>query len=144
MPDTQFVVHTSVAAPAAPKRIIPPDVSGHPNRNLIIDALAMNVPGIELDPNGQFGPARPITRVEFAQIMQGLLALERKDRELATRYFGEASRFGDLRSDHFAYNAAVVCIQRGIIQPRPDGRFYPQGTVSGAEVILGIKETMGF
>lgn len=103
----------------------------------------MEVPGLGLYPDGGFGPDRPVTRAEFAQMMQGLMVLESGDRSLATRYFGEASKFPNMRADHFAYNAAVLCVQRGVLQPEDDGRFEPDRPVSGAEAVLGIKKALG-
>ena len=122
---------------------LPQDVGRHPHRYLIQDVVGLEVPGMELYPDGSFGPERPVTRAEFAQMIQGLLVVRMKDRELATQFFGEASRFEDLRPDHFAYNAAVLCIQRGLISARADGKFGPDQPVSGAEAILGIKKVLG-
>ena len=135
--------YPGVAEEASPGPPEPNDVADRPDKNLILDVVAMEIPGLELYPDGRFGPKRPVTRAEFAQIMQGLVVVGMRDRDLATKYFGEASRFSDMRADHFAYNAAVLCIQRGLIEPRADGRFWPDEPVSGAQAILGIKKALG-
>ena len=142
--DTQFKVSDLDAMPVSGRSGMPDDLTSHPNRNTILDVLAMDVPGLELYPDGRFGPMQPITRAEFARIMQGLMAVRMNDHRLATTYFGEVSRVEDLRADHFAYNAAVVCIQRGVVLPRSDGRFGPDEPLSGAEVVLGVVKTLGF
>jgi tetratricopeptide (TPR) repeat protein len=141
--DLSFREHLPVALAQKHETLMPQDIAAHPKRNAILDVLRLNIPGLELYPDGRFGAESPVTRAEFAQVMQGLLALGNRESDLATRYFGEASRFGDLRSDHFAYNAAVITIQRGILVARKDGSFGPDEPVSGAEAILGIKVALG-
>jgi tetratricopeptide (TPR) repeat protein len=141
--DLAFKEHLSVASPTTLGSVLPGDIATYPKRHAILDVLELEIPGLELFPDGRFGPNEPVTRASYAQIMQGLLALDTKESDLATKYFGETSRFTDLRSDHFAYNAAILCIQRGILQPRSDGLFGPDDPVSGAEAILGIKVALG-
>ena len=143
--DMSFKPYDPQAPPQKPEAAPdPPDIAKHPHRNLIRDVLAMEIPGLELYPDGGFGPDQPVSRIEFAQIMQGLLVLGAGDRSLATKYIGEkASRFPDLRADHFAYNAATLCVQRGILQPETDGKLLPDRPVSGAEAILGVKKALG-
>ncbi len=64
-----------------------------------------------------------------------------KDAGLETRYFGEnPSRFGDVPSSHFAYNAMALCAERSIMQvDMITGRFNPSGTVTGADALLIIR-----
>ena len=142
--DMGFKPYDPQAPPEKPEAAPdPPDIAKHPHRNLIRDVLAMEIPGLEVYPDGGFGPDRPVTRIEFAQMMQGLLVLGTGDRNLATEYIGEKqSRFPDLRADHFGYNAAALCVQRGILQPETDGKLLPDQPVSGAEAILGIKKAL--
>jgi hypothetical protein len=64
-----------------------------------------------------------------------------RDESLETKYFGEASsRFSDVPSSHFAYNAMALCTERGIMQADViTGRFNPTGDVTGADALLIIR-----
>ncbi len=102
-------------------------------------ALACGVTGLETYPDSTFRPEQPLTRADAAQALQGLLLLLTPDASLATRYQGEASRFTDLRADSYAYNAAALVTERGLMAADQQGRFRPQGPVAGAEVLLAVR-----
>ena len=58
-----------------------------------------------------------------------------------TKYVGEKSRFPDVASDHFAYNAMALSAERGIITPEKiNGVYNPHGYVSGLEALEIIRE----
>ena len=71
----------------------------------------------------------------------GVLVVATRDESLETKYFGEPqSRFSDVPSSHFAYNAMALCAERGIMQAdMMTGRFMPAGPVTGADALLIIR-----
>ena len=73
--------------------------------------------------------------------MQGVLILLTGDSELATKYVGETSRFPDVRSDFYGYNAIALSTERGIMSAeKVSGLFRPEQPVSGAEALLMMRE----
>jgi hypothetical protein len=107
----------------------------------VTEVLVLAIPGLELYPDGTFQPDRAISRSSYAMVNQGILILVTGVDELSTRYVGEISRFPDVRSDNYAYNAITLSTSRGIMSAdKISGHFRPNDTVSGAEAILIIRE----
>jgi Tfp pilus assembly protein PilF len=127
---------TSSTAGATP----PPDSRGHWAEPWIMEAIASGV--FELDPAGNFAPDQTVMRVDYAMAVQRILVAATRDASLETRYIGESpSRFSDVPSSHFAYNAMALCSERGIMKADlMTGRFEPAGKVNGADALLIIRE----
>ncbi|MDO5302001.1 MAG: S-layer homology domain-containing protein, partial [Tissierellia bacterium] len=75
-------------------------------------------------PDGSFGPAKSITRAEFA-------AMATRFAELTT---GDA-KFNDVGTDHWAYEAIAKAATAGWISGYPDGSFKPDQAITRAEVV---------
>jgi tetratricopeptide (TPR) repeat protein len=118
----------------------PTDVQGQWAEPWIMEALKLGV--FELDPAGNFAPELTVMRVDYAMAVQRILVAATRDASLETRYFGESpSRFSDVPSSHFAYNAVALCAERGIMKADlVTGQFEPAGKVSGANALLIIRE----
>jgi hypothetical protein len=108
----------------------------------IDEALSLGVPGLEPLPDGSVGAEQIVTRAALARVLAGILSvLAGDDAAQMARYVGEASRFPDVRSDHFSYGAIALAVDRGILQPDPvSGRFRPDDPVSGAEALLVVRQ----
>lgn len=108
----------------------------------IDEALSLGVPGLEPLPDGSVGAEQIVTRADLARVLAGILSvLAGDDAATTARYVGEASRFPDVRSDHFSYGAIALAVDRGILQPDPvSGRFRPDDPVSGAEALLVVRQ----
>ena len=119
--------------------IVPNDSKGHWAETWIKDMIRYGIMNIE--PDGNFYPDDNINRAVYAMAVQRLLVVATRDESLETRYFGEAqSRFSDVPSSHFAYNAMALCAERGIMQADViNGRFEPTGNVTGADALLIIR-----
>ena len=117
----------------------PSDSKGHWAETWINEMTKLGV--LEVSPDRKFHPNEVISRAEYAMSVQSLLVLATKDPGLETRYFGESpSRFSDVPSSHYAYNAMALCAERGIMQADMiTGNFDPTGTVSGADALLIIR-----
>lgn len=118
---------------------VPHDVTGHWAEPWITEILKLGI--FEVDPAGGFRPDDAVVRVGYAMAVQRILAGVTNDPTLNTRYFGESpSRFSDVPSSHFAYNAMALCAERGIMQAdMMTGRFDPTGNVGGADALLIIR-----
>ena len=119
--------------------VVPNDSKGHWAETWIKDMIRYGIMNIE--PDGNFYPDDNINRAVYAMAVQRLLVVATRDESLETRYFGESqSRFSDVPSSHFAYNAMALCAERGIMQADViNGRFEPTGNVTGADALLIIR-----
>ncbi len=117
----------------------PADTQGHWAEGWINEAMEYGI--LDLSPDGNFYPDEFITRANYAMAVQRLLVIATRDNSLETRYFGERpSRFADVPSSHFAYNAMALCTERGIMKADViTSRFDPGGNVSGADALLIIR-----
>ena len=98
--------------------------------------------GLQAYPDGNFYPDRILTRAQYAQANQAILILLSGDKSLIHAYIGQESRFPDLRADNYAYNALALSLERGLLEiaDRRTGRINPQGSVSGAQALLAIRQ----
>jgi tetratricopeptide (TPR) repeat protein len=119
----------------------PYDVKGHPLAASINEVLEFGVKGLEAFPDGSFGPDEHLTRAEAAMIYEDVLVRATGDWSLATKFIGRKSPFRDLRSDHAAFNAAVLATTRGFMSANPrTGRFNPGAPVSGVEALSSLQK----
>ncbi|UCD37399.1 MAG: tetratricopeptide repeat protein [Fidelibacterota bacterium] len=139
-PSGQPAFQPPSAMTTADQRTVPADVAGQWAEPWIMEVLDLGV--FEVDPSGNFFPSQTVMRVDYAMAIQRILITATRDASLETRYFGESpSRFGDVPSSHFAYNAMALCAERGIMQADlMSGRFDPAGKVTGADALLIIRE----
>lgn len=118
---------------------MPDDIGGNWAERFIRDAVRLGA--IEAKPTGKFDPDQPVTRAEFAYLCQNMIVLITQDNSLLTRFIGEATQFPDVRADNWAYNAISLCASRGIMTGDTiTGRFNPQGTITGADALLMIRQ----
>lgn len=139
------VAGQSAFAPPAPPTVEPaavdPELRAAWARPWIERVLALGISGFEPLPDGSFGGGESVTRAQYARVVEGILVLLTADADLPTRYIGEASRFADVRDDHFAYNAIALSVDRGIMSPdRVTGLFRPEDPISGAEALVIIRD----
>lgn len=116
------------------------DIANNWAKAYIKRLLAVQLPGLELDYNGYFYPERKITRAHWAIILQNVLALVANNKTLLTKYYGEDSHIPGIRSDHPSYNALMICIERGLMNPRLDGRIDMNETIGGVEALKAINK----
>jgi Tfp pilus assembly protein PilF len=119
---------------------LPQDIEERDDRKIILDIMALRFPHLDVFPNGDFYPDRKVTRAECAMIMQEIVEFLSDDPTLATRYASSDSPFSDVRPDYYAFNAIMLCGERGIIKTDPSmGKFDPDGSVRGVDVLLMIR-----
>ena len=74
-------------------------------------------------------------------VMQSVMIMVTADESLATKYIGQNSRFPDVRSSHYAYNAISLMVDRGIMKAdKISGEFRLKDTMSGADALLAIRD----
>ncbi len=142
-PDLSFKDPAALAAKKAkdakPAEIA--DIKGHALESNIREVLDIQVKGLELI-EGKFDPDKPITKAEFAFMIQDIMVRALNDADLETKYIGENSKFDDVRSDSPYYNAIVVVHSRDILKLKDfaKGYFGPNDPVSGATALLAIRQ----
>ncbi len=130
---------TKMEQPKAEAMAAATDIANHWAKNWIDDIMRLGA--IEAFPDHKFYPDEKITRANYAKTMEGILIAATADQTLATKYIGGQSRFPDLRSDHFSYNAVALMVDRGIMSAdKLTGAFNPEGKISGADALLIIRD----
>ena len=119
---------------------VPNDSKDHWAETWIKDMIRYGI--MSVDSENNFLPNENITRANYAMAVQRLLVVVRRDETLETKYIGDPQqRFSDLSSSHFAYNAAAVCTESGIMKiDMITRKFNPNGDVTGADTLLLIRE----
>jgi len=117
------------------------DVSAHWAASWVNDIIKLNVGGLEAFPDHTFKPDEPITRANYAKVMESIMIMVTGDESLATKFIGEASQFPDVRSSHYAYNAITLMVNRGIMKAdKFSGEFRLNEHMSGADALLAIRD----
>jgi len=131
---------TQMAQPEAQKLPEVTDIDSHWAKNWIMDIVKAR--GMEAFPDHTFRPDEKITRAEYAGVMQNILIMATSDQALATKYIGEPSRFPDVNSSHFAYNAIALMVDRDVMSVNNPltGEFNLNGSMSGADALLSIRQ----
>jgi tetratricopeptide (TPR) repeat protein len=140
--DTSFKTPEEAARPAADSGPKASDIGENVLATDIQAVLKIGLRGLTLYPDGTFQPKAPINRAEFALMMEDILIKATGDEALATRFIDSQSPFPDIRSDMAFFNAVMVCTSRNIMNTKDvaTGEFDPQGTVSGADALLAIRQ----
>ena len=122
---------------------VPLDIEGFWAEPWIMEVIELGV--FEVDQNGNFYPMKEITRVDFAMIIQRIMARISNDESLESKYFGETtSRFTDVPTTHYSYNAIAFCTERGLMEvDMITGKFNPMDSVAGADALLIIRKIQG-
>ncbi len=121
------------------------DLAGHPLETDMVEVIKLGIRGLEVDPSGRFYPNKAITRAEYAIMLEDVLVKVLNEPGLRSKYVGEAeSKFHDMRTGHFAYNAAVVVTSRQMLEQDMEGNFKPLDAVDGASALLAIRKMMDY
>lgn len=117
------------------------DIDDHVLKTDIEAVMKLGIKGLQPSPDHKFNPDKPVTRAEFAMMIEDILIKITGDEKLATRFFGAVSPFPDIRNDVSYFNAVMVCTTRGIMEVKDvsTGEFDPNGNVPGADALLSIR-----
>ena len=117
------------------------DIESHWAKSWIDDILKAEVTGLEAFPDHTFRPDEAITRANYAKVMESIMIMVTGDEALGTKYVGEPSRFPDVNSSHYAYNAIALMVDRGIMKAEKlTGEFRLNDHISGADALLVIRD----
>ncbi|MFH0810155.1 MAG: hypothetical protein V2A77_06760 [Pseudomonadota bacterium] len=116
----------------------PEDLAAHKMKGQVLPILMLNLEPLVVFADGTFHPDTPITRVEFARLLQSLLegwnAGRMNWREPAR------SPYPDVLPETTGYDAITLCGSRGLLEVRDllTGEMEPGGLLAGADALLAI------
>ncbi|NJB66638.1 tetratricopeptide (TPR) repeat protein [Desulfobaculum xiamenense] len=116
------------------------DIAGHPLRSDIDKVLNFGVKGLDLYPDRSFRPNDIVTRAEAAMVFEDVIVRATGRDRLATEFIGIKSTIADVRGDHPAFNAIMLCTTRGVMgTDLRSGAFRPLDGVSGVDALLAVQ-----
>ncbi|MBI5492209.1 MAG: S-layer homology domain-containing protein [Deltaproteobacteria bacterium] len=124
---------------------VPADVASNPFKEEILTMMKWGVRGFEpvYDEATRaylFKPGEPLTRKDFAFVLEDILIKITGDEKMAGAYFGhEKSPFPDVPATSAWYNAIMNVTTRNIMETELSGEFRPNDSVDGAEAVLAVR-----
>lgn len=122
---------------------MPADVSGHPLKRDIVLVQGMGLRGLSARPDGRFYPDKDMTRADMALALEDLLMIAENDTALARKFIGSDSPFADVSQNSYAFNAILLTVSRGLMEPPKSKHFYPEKPVSGMDALRSIQKVRG-
>jgi tetratricopeptide (TPR) repeat protein len=117
------------------------DIEDHVLKPSIDRVLKYHIRGLEAGPDNAFHPDKPVTRSEFAIMLEDILIKASGDEKLATKFLTTPSPFSDISNDQYFFHPAMTAASRGFIEAdKTTGEFKPGDPISGVDVLLAIKE----
>jgi tetratricopeptide (TPR) repeat protein len=127
----------SVLTSVRQRQVVITDIRGHWAQEWIVAVTRAGV--MEPLPNYTFRPDSPMTRADFAQVMNRALTLVSARRpELAAKWQGARLQVSDVPPSHLAYPAVSAAVASGVLGLDPDGRFNLLRPVTGAEANAAV------
>jgi len=119
-----------------------PDIKDHVLAADIAEAIRLNIRGLQPFPDHTFRPDQPISRAEYAVMVEDIMIKVTGDEKQATKFVGSTSPFPDIRNDFWAFNAIMYTTTKGIMKAEDlsTGEFRAQDPVSGADALLVIRK----
>ncbi len=116
------------------------DLDDHWAESMIRDFVSTGI--FEIVQDHRFYPDEKVTRIEFAGAVQRLIYMVTRDESIFSKYIGEAeSHIRDMRTDHPFYGAAMLAVERDIMDlDKLTGNFNPNKSVSGPDALLFIRD----
>jgi len=128
-------------APPAKDIILPDDIKNHPNSTELKILYKYHIRGLNnIIKNNKSGfyPNLPITRAEFALILEDIISKVKKEKAFKRKYFGNKSPFVDVKNNSFYFNAIMNAVSYGFLKPNKYSQFRPNDPLSGIELIEAI------
>lgn len=117
----------------------PADLAAHRLAEQVLPVLALRLEPLTLSPDGDFHPDAPVSRAEFAQVLEALLAGQ-PGREGEEWPEPPRSPYPDVHKDAPGYRALTLAATRGLLEVRDlaSGTLEPGEPLSGADALLAI------
>ena len=90
---------------------------------------------LTLYPDNSYRFNEKISKSFLAVVLQSILIAKTGNRLIETMYLDSSSPFSDISSSHYAYNAVMVAVTRGIMKGKLDGTFGISDLITGKELL---------
>ncbi|MBN1307505.1 MAG: S-layer homology domain-containing protein [Chitinispirillaceae bacterium] len=115
------------------------DIEGHWAENFIMDIVERGIRGLEPYPDHTFCPDQPVSRGEFALMIEDVLIAITGGKDPATKQIDTVSRFPDVDTSHHAYDAICIAVDKGVMDAAKNGEFGLDRPLSGPDALLAIR-----
>lgn len=132
-------VDTKMETETVTKMAAATDIETHWAKNFMKDVMDLGLRGLDPGPNHRFYPDSLINRGEFCLMLEDIVIAMTKE-DIKTKHIGGPDRFRDIPPHHPYYNAVCNAVDRGYVKADVNGFIKPQGTISGAEALLIMRE----
>lgn len=123
----------------------PADMLDSPFREEVLTMMKWSIRGLEpvYDTTTRaylFKPGAPVTRKEFALVLEDIVIKLTNDEKIATAFMGhEKTPFPDVQPASAWYNAIMNATTRNLMETELSGEFRPDDKVDGAEALLAVR-----
>jgi len=90
---------------------------------------------LNLYPDRTFRPEEKINKTLIAVLVQKIIFEKTKDRLIETKFLDSDSPFSDISNNHYAFNAVMTAVTRGLLKGKIDGSFGISDYLSGDEIL---------
>lgn len=124
---------------------MPGDIAANPFKDEILTTLKWKVRGLEsfydnASQASHFRPNVPVSRKDFALILEDVLIKLTGREEISASFFGHrSSPYPDVAVTSAWYNAVMNVTTRGLMETELSGEFRPDDPVSGVEALLAVR-----
>lgn len=115
------------------------DLLDHPNRGKVETVLSLKIRGLEHFPDLTFSPNHPVSRAEYAIILEDIFLKATGDDDLGTRYLNEPSPFEDVDPSSYAFNAIMLLTRKAVLEAKSYNLFEPEKPVNGPDALLALR-----
>jgi len=138
----EFVTTNLINPPyniSAKEKITAIDIGNNPNRSEIESIIIYNIKGFTPYVNNTFEPEMPVTKGEFAVILEDILVRLMGKQKLIKYYQQKKSPFIDINCSNPFFYPSLICTSLNILSKSISGEFNPQNSVSGSQALMSIR-----
>ena len=138
----EFVITNLINPPysiTAKEKITAIDIKNNPNRSEIESIIIYNIKGLKPYENNTFEPEMPVTKGEFAVILEDILLRLIGKQKLINYYQQKQSPFIDINCSNPFFYPSLICTSLNILSKSISGEFNPQNSVSGSQALMSIR-----
>jgi len=117
------------------------DIEDNPFRIDIENVVSLGIRGLEPFPDHTFRPEDPVSRAEFAVMIEDILTRATRDQTLPTQLLSKPSEFSDVEEGAWYQSAANLVRSLGLFAPVSDESpaFKPLDSVTGLETLEAFR-----
>jgi tetratricopeptide (TPR) repeat protein len=117
------------------------DISAERFAKEIIAISPLEINGLSVGVDGYFAPDSKLTKASLCQILEDIVVMISKNKDLRKYFRRIHSPYKDLKKEASYYNACILSLVKGFILPsdRSNKLFGPLSSISGLDALLALK-----